>query len=291
MNGEHAGHLKAVLQAPYEDPPRLEYARHLKSRDAIRSDFIVTQLRLAQDPASPATEDLTPYRSLSERIAAEQHERKLRESFGPYWAKPLVNMGVREYEWSRGFIAGVTLPATLFLTHADQIFAEAPIVFVRLTLVKQAAAALFRSPALRKVRALSLSNVDLGDEEIRLLAQSEHLSNLWWLDLGFNRIGWSGVQSLAISERLPRLEFVSFNRNPADPRDTVGVEGTSIVDVQRTPEGRDLESAATRGSLPWLHRHTLSTLHYPPDPYGPPPSSLENPAYARARKDEALVST
>lgn len=268
--------LQPVLAHPYHDEPRLDYADRLDRRgggdDRLRAAFIRLQVKLARESfagdGGPAEDEDAELLRRVRWLEDVERERELREAHGPRWAEPVAYL-VDDYGWDRGFVAGVTLPASAFLDYAPRLFARAPIVFVRLTQVREVAEALFFSPLLGRVPALSLASTGIGDDEVRMLAESPHLEGLWWLDLGANPIGPEGVRTLAASPRLRRLPFIGLDGNPANPRETIGVEGYLIQDVSLPPEGEALE--AEFGHLPWLHHPTLSTLDYPPDPYGPPP--------------------
>jgi len=277
MDARGEAPLQAVLERPYDDPPRLAYARWLEERRAddpyarLRAEFIRLQVKLARESfagGAPVEDEDAELLRRVRWLEDVERERELREAHGPRWAEPVAHL-VSDYHWERGFVAGVTLPAAAFLDYAPRLFARAPIVFVRLTQVREAGEALFFSPLLGRVPALSLADTGIGDQEVRRLAESPHLARLWWLDLSFNRVGPEGTRALAASPRLRRLPFIGLDGNPANPRETIGVDGYLIQDASLPPEGEALE--AEFGSLPWLRHPTLSTLDYPPSPYGPPP--------------------
>jgi uncharacterized protein (TIGR02996 family) len=267
--------LAAVLAAPHDDAPRLAYADWLAGlpdeADQRRAEFIRLQIQLAREPfAGPIGAD--PNVELVRRarwLQSDARERELRELRASAWAVPVAAL-VNGYAFDRGFIARVTLPAADFLANGDRLLALAPILHVELTGVAGKSAELFASPLLERVPALSLAANGLGDDDVRLLADSPHLAKLWWLDLSQNPIGRPGVEALAASRRLPELIFVGLDNNPFDPRETVGLEGFLIVDVRLPAEGKALEAA--HGYLPWLHHHTDSLLEHPPNPLRPRPA-------------------
>jgi uncharacterized protein (TIGR02996 family) len=264
--------LQAVLAAPDDDAPRLAYADALDARAGAaapdpRASFIRAQILLArQGFADLAAAALDEDGEIARRIAwlqATDLERDLGAAHAVAWASPIAGM-VQSYAFDRGFIAEVTLSAADFLANADALFARAPIALVCLNGYGAVGKELFDSPKLARVRALSLVENGLTDDDVAHLAVSPYLPSLWWLDLGFNPVGLRGLGALAASRHVRGLRFVGLNGALADPRETAGYEGYTISDVDFPDEGRALEAA--HGFLPWLHFNTESALDYPPNP-------------------------
>ncbi len=103
---------------------------------------------------------------------------------------------------------------------------------------------LAQSPALRRIRKLDLSGTEIGWDSLRYLARSEHLVGLehlllngvrgrFWemealaqcpalgrlaiLEISRNQIGLLGLNTLAMSQRLPRLAVVRMEYDQSDP--------------------------------------------------------------------------
>ncbi|WP_437599804.1 TIGR02996 domain-containing protein [Sorangium sp. So ce590] len=271
--------LEAVLSSPDDDAPRLAYADALDrslgegADPHPRAELIRAQILLARESfARPAAGGAaTPSSELARRVAwlrATDLERDLLAAHAASFAGPIAAL-VDAYTFDRGFIAHVTLSAQAFLQHAALLFDRAPIASVRLTRYADVGPALFDSPELVRVRALSLIEDGLTDDDVEHLARSPHMKRLWWLDLGFNPVGMRGITALAASVTLPRLRYVGLTGARVDPRETAGYEGYSISHVDLPREGEALE--ATYGHIPWLHFNTESALDYPPNPCRAPP--------------------
>ncbi|HET7504340.1 MAG TPA: hypothetical protein VFK02_25135 [Kofleriaceae bacterium] len=199
--------LEAVVDAPTDDAPRLAYARAIAASDPERAELIELQLAVAR---ARKTHTAPP-------AGALDREFRLIRDRGAAWAadvKPLVD----KWQYLRGFVEVVTLPAAAFLQRAADLYRRAPVLHLDLTGAKPVAAALFASPHLARLVSLKLAGEGLGDAEAKLLAASPHLARLEWLDLSRNQIGAAGLEAIAASSHLPRLGYVSFAANAvADP--------------------------------------------------------------------------
>jgi uncharacterized protein (TIGR02996 family) len=260
--------LSDVIARPWDDEPRLAYAALLEAADPhdARAELIRLQIRLGRESFA---REVAPGEDLSAEVGrrmswlmATDRQTELLTEYGRQWSG-VIGETVTEYAYDRGFICRVTLPARQFLATGPLLLDEAPIVMVKLTGVAEVAEELFVSPTLRRLPALSLGDNGLTDEDARRIAGIP-FERLWWLDLGFNRIGMPGVEALAASESLRRLVWLGLDYNPADPRETAGVEGMMIQHVVLPPEGQALE--AKYGPISWLHFPSESMVNYPPNP-------------------------
>lgn len=260
--------LREVIAHPWDDAPRLAYAERLEAADPLdpRAEFIRLQIRLAREPFA---REVGPDEDMNVEVGrrmnwmfAQDREAELLDRYGAEWAGGVREL-VTDYGYDRGFICRVTLPARQFLFAGPQLLERAPIVFVKLTAVPEVAQELFASPLLRRVPALSLADNGLTDEDARRIAEIE-FDRLWWLDLSFNPIDLAGVDALARSDSLRKVVWLGLAYNPADPRETAGVEGMQIQHVVLPPEGQALE--AKYGPIRWLHFPSDSMVNYPPDP-------------------------
>src|SRR5262249_20802400 len=106
--------LRAILENPDDDTPRLVYADWLEERDDPRGEFIRVQCRLArmsgEDPLRP---DL------------EARERDLLASHGEGWVGPL-RPWVTGWTFRRGFLERVRVTVPVYLEHADVLLRLAP---------------------------------------------------------------------------------------------------------------------------------------------------------------------
>jgi hypothetical protein len=64
------------------------------------------------------------------------------------------------------------------------------------------------SPNLARLRSLDLANLELGDDDARVLAAQPTLARLEWLDLSGNEIGSRGVASLLANPHIRAIPMV-----------------------------------------------------------------------------------
>lgn len=265
--------LADVIQNPYDDAPRQAYADWCAQQETQppgpRATFIRAQLEIER-VRRDGFAGVDRRDEIRQRLAWQESmnlEAELLEKHGPEWARPLQRW-IDGYTFARGFIGHVRMSATEFIQNGRDLLASAPIVHVELTESQPILKDLFACPHLGQVRALSLVDNDLHDDDVQHIAESSQLGQIWWLDLGFNMIGSDGVDVLAASKQLAHVTFLSLQSNPLDPRETVGIEGAVIVDAALPDEGVALE--ARFGHIPWLHCHAELAIDFPPNPLGPP---------------------
>jgi uncharacterized protein (TIGR02996 family) len=198
---------EAVLAAPEQEQPRLDYSDAVAVSDPARAEFINLQI------------DLARWRNAHESPPARLHTSSraaiLREQHGARWAAK-INPMVDGWSFLRGFVERVAIDAGTFLATASLIYQTAPVLHLDLTNVKAHAAALFVSPLLARIQSMSLHNNALGDDDIALLAESPHLGALRWLALSNNQITATGIEALAASQRLGSLAYVNLELNPGE---------------------------------------------------------------------------
>src|SRR3712207_3150772 len=110
--------LRAILDSPEDDAPRLVYADWLEEQgDPERAEFIRLQVALAAlQPADPGAAELR--RRCNELLAGPGRRGR--------WA-PRLPRGVGHPEFRRGFVEEVRCRAEDFLRHADRLFALLPL--------------------------------------------------------------------------------------------------------------------------------------------------------------------
>ena len=139
--------LAEIIDRPEEDAPRLVYADWLDDQgEPDRAAFIRASVELARL-------DLADER----RPAREAEALRLLLPRKKGWAGPLRRL-VRGWEFSRGLVDKVRLPARDFLSCADELFAAAPIRSLHLTHYGEAAQALADCRHLSRVRELTLTD-------------------------------------------------------------------------------------------------------------------------------------
>ncbi|CAN5236152.1 hypothetical protein BH10ACI1_BH10ACI1_31300 [soil metagenome] len=238
--------LKAILDDPNNDVPRLRYADWCEQQSdeatKARGQFIKMQISLVNDFDSM---------SYGDWFDASYLEENLRNNYSSIWAGSLVTL-VDEYTFDRGFIALVTLSAAGFLERAEQLFTLAPIRHLKLTGVLPFADELFASPYLSNIVSIDIERCNLEDSHLKTLAESPELENLKWLSVAENNIGFEGADALAASALSKQLVYVNFFGNPVDPGGKYSTDNEFIMDSWLPEAGEQLE--AKHGYLQWLHR-------------------------------------
>jgi uncharacterized protein (TIGR02996 family) len=232
----------AILAHPDEDTPRLVYADWLEEHgDPDRAAFI--RLQIEADPLPDG----------AARAEREEAARRLLVGHLDDWLGPLRALATN-WIFVRGFPERLTVLHEVFLDHADEILAAAPVrsIFfrkVKLPLVgrlaampqlgrvwelnfwhddlsEKAAEVLTTSPHLAGVRSLNLGSNRIRDRGARAVAGSPHLGELRELDLSDNRIGSDGAVALAASAGLRRLEVLDLRDN------AVGADGKRALQAR-----------------------------------------------------------
>lgn len=231
MSDEHELYT-AIVAEPNDAALRRALAAHYDGRGDPRGELIRVQLALADQAVAG---------ELDGKLL--RRERELVKAHGRAWAAPLADL-ISGYRFHRGLLGEVTLPLDRFLDVAPSLFAAAPIQHVNLTRPRTRLGELLRSPHLARLSSLALEDLDLDDEDARAIARAEGLRTLRYLALGNNRIGRAGVEALAASPWLARLDVLDLSNNPCDP-------------IPR-PGGRDLDGRVTAIDRPALANELVS---------------------------------
>jgi uncharacterized protein (TIGR02996 family) len=133
--------LRAVLDEPDDDLPRLAYADWLEERgapgDAERAEFIRAQLEMARGEPCVAEKRGDPKTFPGHgcrRCGLAKREAVLLDAHGRRWARDLAPGGARRgVRWWRGFVEAISLPCADFVAHAGALFAAQPVCKVTLT--------------------------------------------------------------------------------------------------------------------------------------------------------------
>lgn len=194
--------LKRILKQPDDDAPRLVYADWLEEQGDPRGEFIRLQCALATTGV-----DVSARKKLRER------EQSLRDVHGKAWAKPFAGIA-RSCTFRRGFVEGITIGATQFLEHADDLFDQAPLRRIRLANLGAAdIEPLASAPALARVSELDLTANDLLDTGLERLMRTSDLWRLRWLNLSVNGLSDRSWNILAHSPSLPNLQWLDLSYN------------------------------------------------------------------------------
>jgi uncharacterized protein (TIGR02996 family) len=236
---------QAIIESPDELELRLNYAQWAESHDPPRADFIRA--------------DIDSIRLLKEREgswrAAFDRARHLLSEHRERWVGAVDKM-VDQASFSRGFVEIVELDARTFLDTAPDLYQLAPIRHLTLKGISEVAETLFASPHLDRIVSLTAEE-RLTDREVRLIAESDHLAKLAYLDLNPNDVTPSGIEALAASNQLPGLRKVNVSHLISETGNfEVAPWGRQTLYPEPSPLARELE--AKYGYRAWLHEHELS---------------------------------
>jgi uncharacterized protein (TIGR02996 family) len=231
--------LREVLDRPDDDTPRLVYADWLEEHgDEIaqaRAELIRAQCELERLPEDDPA-----------RAALARRCRELLRAHGREWLAPVRKSGLgKEWQFRRGFVESVKVPAWRFVEIARKLFELAPITSVYFPEASNEVRGLAGCPELARLRRIDLrvmcicGGCPIHDElEVLLaspqitnlthlvltgdrltvrvataLAASPYLSRLTALDLSSNLLQAAGVRALASSTRLPSLSRLQLVGN------------------------------------------------------------------------------
>ncbi|HYY57394.1 MAG TPA: hypothetical protein VE842_08675 [Pyrinomonadaceae bacterium] len=241
--------LQAVLENPDDDPPRRKYAQWRMIRgDFLRANFIEIQLGLA----SPDTDQ-----DSWQAYVFRRRERELVAEHGRAWAGQIAEW-VDDYQFDRGFVELITMPASAFLERAHELFKLAPIRHLNLTQAGDWIKELLERGYLNNIHSLSMDRSNLTDHHLRELVSDSNLPRLRWLSIGENKIGLDGVKALVDADL--KLDYVRLFGNPCDPIERYAHDGDRIVERWLPEEGRYLEQEYYGDYLPWLHLQNARTI-------------------------------
>jgi uncharacterized protein (TIGR02996 family) len=242
--------LKAVLDAPDDDAPRLAYAQWSDGQGDAASIARGELIRAQIDLMHTAPDVIKTGRA----FVLQQRIKDLIDRHGASWAGAIAG-SVDAYHFVRGFVGWIKLSAQRFLDHGDGIMALAPVQHLDLTGIRDVDEALFDSPLLSHIRSLSMDACGLHDLHLQMLAASPHVANLRWLSVADNHLTLAAAEALAASPYLRNLRYAEFRSNPTDPVEQLGYDSGIVVASWMPKEGSDLE--ARFGHQPWLHREVI----------------------------------
>jgi uncharacterized protein (TIGR02996 family) len=225
-NSDEQAFLKAILEAPDDDTPRLVFADWLDERgegdDSVRAALIRAQCRL----------ELLPSGS-KERRKLEREAKAILKEHGKRWAKPLEDIKVvKGWTFRRGFLEGVTMSATAFARNAKKVFEAAPTI--RTAHFPEASNEVGRLAGceyLSRLAAVNLSELCVCGycpihNDLRALFNSKNAGGLTALNIAGDRMDVEGARRLAKSRALAKLTTLDVSQNPLG-NDGVAALGTS----------------------------------------------------------------
>jgi uncharacterized protein (TIGR02996 family) len=187
--------LRAILDSPDDDAPRLVYADWLEEHcDLARASFIRAQIQLTRLPDNDPDRD----RLVQTEITLWHANREVWSAWVPRWA--------RFERFRRGFLEKIQCGAGDFLAAVDVVRSQTPLAAVRLDGAGEFALPLFRSRTLDGLRSLTLAIGVVQQGTWEHLFASPYLSRLTELDLRSNAHANELVEGLISSTTLPALK-------------------------------------------------------------------------------------
>lgn len=246
--------LAAVVAAPNEDAPRLEYAEYMRRQDPELARFVELQVAAGAERRRKREPRFGIYPS---------EDRRLLEKNAARWARTIAKYTAR-HDFDRGFITEVGIDPHMFLEYGDWLLKNAPIRHVEFGAAREGAFPLreiFDNPILERLDSLALINRDLTDDDVAVIAASSHLGSLLRLDLSLNYLSIRAFEALAAAPATRKLLVVGRQQAsrgtyfPGPIYAATGEDdgyGEPIWDwTPMTDEGADLERKY--GYIPWLH--------------------------------------
>jgi uncharacterized protein (TIGR02996 family) len=190
---------QAVLEQPDDLALRLIYADWLEEQDDPRGEFIRVQCRLAELP------DWAPRQALLER------ERQLLGGHQERWLGVLPGLA-EGWEFRRGFVEQVRLPAWALIERGAELFREVPVRGLTLLAYPEPALLdrLAECDALARITELSWPE-GAGTGFVDLIAR-RHLERLASLSLAYSRTGEDEVRPLLRSDGVPNLRVLDLSQ-------------------------------------------------------------------------------
>jgi uncharacterized protein (TIGR02996 family) len=234
------GFLRAILDNPDDDTPRLVYADWLdENGESERAEFIRVQCRLARTGSNDPG-----------RRSLREEKDRLRDQHLAKWLGALAEdpeyPGYWEFE--RSFLTEIALGPRRYLRHADRLARLAPVQHVVLRFAddgdeeeadETVFAGLAACPHLERWVSLDLKDQSLGAERLAALAPSPHWAHLRRLDLGGCLLGDVGLAALATAPRLGSLTDLNLYWNDLTDEGAEILAGPSFL---RRLERLDLQT-------------------------------------------------
>lgn len=218
--------LEMILADPDDEASRLMLADWYTRHGSVRGDFIRLQCEAARlDEEDP------------QRIELESRARLLLAPHQQEWVGPLASH-VPRWEFRRGFVEAIHIPADAFLTHAEELFRLAPLRHIAFFNFNPCWRDLVASEHLARLRSLAFSpnfswrvhdffDTQLEDDSIYRLARDARLDSLRAIDLSWNRIGDTGCAAMAASQWQAALESLDLSHNH------IGRAGAAILSAEK----------------------------------------------------------
>jgi uncharacterized protein (TIGR02996 family) len=212
LDRDGAALLRAVLDAPDDDEPRLVYADWLTEQGDPRGEFIVAQIELDRLGGDGATGPRADELRAREAHLLQKHKKKW-TALAP-GGRVTTTIGERtwvygrptKWEFRRGFAHTVAMDCEDLVANSALLFSREPVERVHLTR-GSLAAVLDEAEGIERLRELDLSNFRLRPDDAEALFSTRRLGALRTLDLTKCRLASDGAKALARAnpEHFPSL--------------------------------------------------------------------------------------
>lgn len=192
--------LNEVLANPADREPRLVYADWLLDQGDLRGEFIQLQVE---------AEKLSQFDPVRKKL--ESKARKLLKEHGGPGNLPA---GVKNFEYTAGFVEWVELTIRQFLKVGEELFAGSPVRDVDLVGVDMRK--LSKSPLLERPEGVVLKKSGetwMGDERLHEFVTSPRVANLKRLTIMSHWLGMDSIESIASTPHLGSLEELHIYNN------------------------------------------------------------------------------
>jgi uncharacterized protein (TIGR02996 family) len=203
MNDNQA-FLQAIRANFDDDAVRLVYADWLEEQGDPRAEFIRVECALAH-----LSSGQSGWRPLWRRDI--ELILRYKETWFPMRSK------YHSWDCKRGFIDEITTDADRFLGHADALFHEHPVRYLKLIAHGSDVPGLADCEPLALVQTLDISGRAFGDLNMRDLADSPYLERLRDLNLEETVLGPRGAQVLAAGQSLNNLASLNLHGSRIGP--------------------------------------------------------------------------
>ena len=246
--------LQDIVENRDDDTPRRIFGDWLMDHDdavsQARGEFIHLQCDLAKHTIGAERP-----RELLRR------ERELLWTHGKHWGGGLGRFGCVCWEYKRGFVEGVGMPALAFVAHAATLLKMAPVRDLKVYDGAGQMSALAKCADLAFIRSLDLEKNQLGDHDLGDLAKSPYFGRLTTLLLWNNHIADIGIRALTKAD-LPVLTRLDLSNNVIGNAGAVALAGSAMLSRLRIldltgnligdPGGVALAQSSHTATLTWL---------------------------------------
>ena len=241
--------LATILDAPYEDAPRLVYADWLEEQGDPRAEFIRVQCERSRLPA-----DDPEFNDQRERL--EDRESKLLLAYGDGWRAEIPEWARKNCEFERGFVHHVNIRTDWQHHYGLVLSRAAPIDKITLQNVAGCAIEFADGPQLRHYAGLVILDQQMEYDDLRELMRSsavtEPLRSLQFMGIG-GKFGDTGALEVSLAPGLTNLTRLELVRCNVGHR---GIDRLSASEFVKKVTWLDLSDNELTDDCIWLLAHS-----------------------------------